>query len=226
MNPTTFLGGALIGFGGSLHCAGMCGGISSAIVLGAARRSDLKTRLATLASAQAGKALAYVLAGAVLGAAGAGLYGIFDRQAGHVALQWLAASAMVWIGLSLLGFVPASAGFDRVLAPVRRWAWSTRGHGHSASVLAGLAWGLMPCSMVYSALMFAMLAGSAIGGAAAMLGFALGTVPSVTAATLGVSHLQHLARTPVARATIGGGLILLGVGTLIVPAVATGLCRF
>jgi sulfite exporter TauE/SafE len=226
MNPTTFLGGALIGLGGSLHCAGMCGGISSAIVLSTAKSIGLKARLATLASAQAGKTLAYVLAGGVLGAAGASLYGLFDPQAGHMALQWLGASALVWIGLSMLGIVPASAGYDRVLEPVRRWAWSTRRRGHSASALAGLAWGLMPCSMVYSALMFAMLAGSAVGGAAAMLGFALGTVPSVTVATLGVSQLQRLSRTPGARLTVGGGLILLGIGTLVVPAVATGLCRF
>ena len=215
INPTTLLGGVLLGLASSLHCAGMCGGIGSSLTLAAGRSA--RTQAQTLVIAQAGKAVAYAAAGGVLGALGSGVYGLFDRQNAHLVLQWLGAAGLVWIGLSLLGLVPAFAAFEGVSAPIRRWAWSNRRSGYWASGLAGLAWGLLPCGMVYSALLFAMLAGSAVSGAAVMLGFGLGVMPSVTAAALGVSRLPQLARGRLTRLSIGGALIVIGMATLVWP---------
>jgi sulfite exporter TauE/SafE len=74
--------------------------------------------------------------------------------------------------------------------------------------------------------MFAMLSGSSFGGALTMLGFALGTAPSVTAATLGVTQLQRISGTSGARHLVGGALIALGCATFIWPATALGICKF
>jgi hypothetical protein len=195
----------------------MCGGISSSLAISLATGRGSQGQLGVVLIAQGGKALAYAAAGAVLGALGAGLYGAFDRQGGHLVLQWLGALALAWVGLSTLGVVPAMASFDRALAPLRRRLWSARGRGRLAALAAGLVWGLLPCGMVYAALAFAMLAGSALGGAAAMLGFGLGTMPAVTAVALGIGRLPRGAGAPIARLSVGAGLIVAGIASLIWP---------
>lgn len=218
LNPTTLVGGVLLGLASSFHCAGMCGGIGSSLTMTLASGSSARAQTRTLMIAQAGKAVAYTAAGGLLGALGSSVYRLFDRQSAHIVLQYLGAAGLTWIGLSLLGLVPAFAAFEGVSAPIRRWAWSNRRSGTWASALAGLAWGLLPCGMVYSALLFAMIAGSAANGAAVMLGFGLGVTPSVTAAALGVSQLPRLARGRLTRLSVGGTLIAIGMATLVWPS--------
>jgi uncharacterized protein len=87
-------------------------------------------------------------------------------------------------------------------------------------------WGFLPCGMVYGALFYAMLSGSALHGAAVMTGFGLGTLPSVTAAALGVSSFRRLARTPNARVAVGLGIIALAAASVAVPALASGAFCF
>jgi len=55
-----------------------------------------------------------------------------------------------------------------------------------------------------------------------MLGFGLGTTPSVTAIALGVSRLRRLARAPTARLAIGLSIMAIAVASIAVPALAVG----
>lgn len=218
MIPTTFLGGLLLGLASSPHCAGMCGGVGSSLALTLADGRDPRAQAKVLMLAQAGKATAYMAAGALLGAVGSSLYWLFDRQAAHLVLRALAAACLVWIGLSLAGWTPSPfAGVDRWLSPLRRWAWSNKGAVGWAAAIAGLIWGLLPCGMVYSALAFAMLSGSAGGGALVMLGFGLGVIPSVSVVSLGLARLPALSRGRVSRLSAATALILAGFATLLWP---------
>ena len=70
--------------------------------------------------------------------------------------------------------------------------------------------------MVYGALFYAMLSGSALGGAEVMAGFALGTLPSVTAVALGLSGFRRLGNVKGAR--IGVGLAIMAIAALSVAA--------
>ena len=54
-----------------------------------------------------------------------------------------------------------------------------RGSGRRAPLLAGALWALMPCGLLYSALMLAVLAGSAARGAAVMAAFVAGSTVSL-----------------------------------------------
>ena len=219
MSSITFLGGLLLGLASSLHCAGMCGAIASSLTMAIARDGDGRSRAETLMIAQLGKTGSYVVAGTVLGAVGAGIYGLLDREGAYFVLQRAGAAGLVWVGLSFLGLVPPVSILDRVFAPLRRWAWTTRrvGRGVSAA-LAGLVWGLLPCGMVYAALLYAMLAGNAQGGALVMLGFGLGVMPSVTVTTLGLTWLPDLRKGVWSSRLIGGGLVAAGLATLVWPA--------
>jgi sulfite exporter TauE/SafE len=77
--------------------------------------------------------------------------------------------------------------------------------------------------MVYGALFYAMLSGSALSGALVMAGFGLGTLPSVTAIAFGLSHFRKLAQTPRARTAVGLGMVAIAAGSLLIPAFGSGV---
>ena len=83
----------------------------------------------------------------------------------------------------------------------------------------------LPCAIVYGALFYAMLSGSALRGGVVMAGFRLGAPPSVTDAALGVLGFRRLARAPNARVAVGLGTIALAVASIAVPTLALdGFC--
>ena len=221
----TFFGGLLMGLASSLHCAGMCGSIASSMMLLLEPKGGARERARALMTAQAGRVAAYVASGALLGGLGGFFYGAFDHSDAYLALRWTSAVALGWIGLSIAGFAPSPVGLDRVTAPlgravsrIGRSALAPAGVGALAS---GLAWGFLPCGMVYGALFYATLSGGALAGGAAMLGFGLGTAPAVAAAALGVSRLREFARVEKARVAVGVAIAALAAASALVPAMAS-----
>ncbi len=230
MDSLTFLGGLLLGAASSLHCAGMCGSIASSLMFALAPDTGTGARIRTLLLAQGGKALAYVAAGGVLGLFGSVLYGAFDQAALHQGLRVVAALCLAWIGFSLTGLAPPLSALDGLLAPLSRWITTGRFRlaqaGPAGPVLVGMAWGLMPCGMVYGALFYAMLSGDGMGGALVMSGFALGTLPAVTATALGILTLRRLGARPGTRIAIGLALVALATASVVVPTSGwAALCR-
>jgi uncharacterized protein len=219
-------GGVLLGLASSLHCAVMCGGIASGVVfLFDPQRPG--ERLRVLMTAQAGRILAYVIAGAILGAAGATVYLAFDRAAAYRLLQWAGAVTLMWIGLSVAGLLPSLAQLDRPVA-----ALSARVGGLMSRLrrfpvagpfAAGLGWGTIPCPMVFAALFTAMLAGSAGAGATLMAGFGLGTLPAVTATAFGITTLARIEARGLARGIIGLAIAILGFSTVYPASPTAGL---
>lgn len=206
--------GLLLGLGSSLHCAGMCGplGCSLMLMTGTGRGGGLAPRLVAL---QLGRIFSYMLLGLAFGVFGAGLQARLDLTAVHLVLQWTAAAAIIWLGLSTAGFVPSVAVFDRLAAPLAyrlagvRTALSSG--GPEAALVAGLVWGLTPCAMVYMALFNSLLTGSAEGGVLLMAAFGLGTLPAVVTSTLALVKARSMARRPGRRLA---GMLMVGAGTL------------
>jgi uncharacterized protein len=220
----TFLGGLLLGLASSLHCAGMCGPIASSLMFAFSSSDAQADRARALFAAHAGRLLMYVGAGAAVGALGATAYGALDHSAAFLALRWAGAVALGWIGLSVAGVTPSLAVLDRVGAPIVTALRFAPANGAGAFV-SGAIWGFLPCGMVYGALFYAMLSGSALNGGSVMLGFGLGTLPSVTAIALGFSGFRRFAHTHRARVAVGMGIVALAAMSLAVPAMATyALC--
>ena len=216
----TFAGGLLMGLASSLHCAGMCGAIASSLMFSFAPDGGVAARARAHFAAQGGRIAVYMAAGTALGGAGAAFYGSFDHAEAYLALRWAAAVALGWIGLSVAGYAPSLAGLDRMTAPVSEALHRARlaPSGDGGAFLSGLVWGLLPCGMVYGALFYAMLSGSAAGGLRVMAGFGLGTLPSVTAVALGLSGFRNLAREPRARLAVGLAIMAVAAASLAVPA--------
>jgi len=224
----TFAGGLLMGLASSLHCASMCGAIASGLLLSFDPGAGPAARARTHFTAQSGRVLIYVLSGATLGGIGASLYGAFDHASAYLALRWAGAVALGWIGLTVTGFAPSLAGVDRFTSPITLRIGRLRNHAGATdggAFLSGLVWGFLPCGMVYGALFYAMLSGSALGGAEVMAGFGLGTLPSVTAVALGMASFRRLGEVKGARIAVGLSIMTLAALSVAVPlASIAALC--
>lgn len=221
----SFLGGMVLGFASSLHCAGMCGGIATSLTLMFGPKTAGE-RGRILALAQAGRVTSYMAAGAVLGYAGAELYGAFDRAGAFRILQWFGAVVLIWLGLTFAGLLPMPAAVDRavarvsavvarVLAPLRSSA--------AGPYVAGLTWGIIPCPMIYAALFTAMLTGTALGGIIFMAGFGLATMIPVFVTAFGVTSLASMEARGRARVAIGIAIASFGASTIIPGSPTYGL---
>jgi len=176
--------GLLGGFG---HCVGMC----SPFVLFVSRRYAPPGggRIAAFTAQgwyTAGRVVTYAALGAVAGALGA----VVELAGGLLGLQRAAALVaggvlVAWALVSLSDLIPrlgtGGAVFARVAAVLKG-----RVPGHPFAT--GLFLGLLPCGLLYSALIAAAARGGAVEGAGALALFGLGTAPAL----LGVSVADEL----------------------------------
>lgn len=217
----------LVGLAGSVHCAGMCGGIVGAMSVAprpafpVAVRTVAIQRLAPaaahVAAYNAGRIASYATAGALAG----GLAGSVNGLAGLPALQlgaYLLANLMLvalglylmdaWRGLALLE--RSGQALWRRISPLLRRLGPGATPGRMFA--AGALWGWLPCGMVYSMLVTAMLSGSALGGAGVMLAFGLGTLPMLAAIGMAGVRLRNVFQRRQVR--LACGLLILGFGLL------------
>lgn len=219
LDDLSILGGLLAGFASSLHCVGMCSGIAASLMFTLAPDAGERERRTVILKAQFGRILAYMLAGAVLGAIGSQFYFDADRTEGFMVLRWAGAVTLVYIGLSVAGWAPSLAGLDRVGVGVMRLAQRPVGGHLSAAtpIMAGFFWGLLPCGMVYAALFYAMLSGTPGQAAAIMAGFGVGTLPAVLASAFGAAKLMSFAARPQMRLATGLAIASLGILSAALP---------
>jgi sulfite exporter TauE/SafE len=238
MNALNLLPVFLVGLAGSVHCVGMCGGIVSAFSMAPAARAPFPVAVVTRAAPRlaagaqrmlaynAGRIGSYALAGAIAG----GLAGGVRTLAGLGALQaggyWLANAMLVLLGLYLTGAWPALARIE--LLGRGLWARLRPLMGRMLPLdtplkmfALGALWGWLPCGMVYSVLLTAMLAGSAPAGAAVMLAFGLGTLPMLLALGAAGERLRHALQRRAVR--VAGGLLVLVFGVAGLARAAAGI---
>jgi sulfite exporter TauE/SafE len=241
MNAFSLLPAFLIGLAGSVHCIGMCGGIVSAfsIVSAPPRRFPIAvvtegTQFATgggaqwwrMASYNSGRVASYALAGAIAGGMAQGLAILIDIHAVRTVMFWISNAILAVLGLYLMGLWPGIARLEalgqilwRRLQPLTPRLFPL----DSAPKLfvAGLIWGWLPCGMVYSMLLTAMLAGSALRGALMMAAFGAGTLPAmflIGYLGLRIANLRHYKDL-----RIVAGALVLGFGLLGLVRAAQGM---
>lgn len=167
----------------------------------------------------AGRIGSYMVAGALAGGLAGGaqsLAALADLQLGF---HWLANLMLVALGLYLMN---AWHGLTRLeqagrvlwqraqpwMAPMMKTLMPAD-RPHQAFALGAL-WGWLPCGMVYSVLLTAMLSGSAVGGALVMLAFGLGTLPMLAGLGLLGARLRNAMQQRKVR--IACGLLVLAFG--------------
>jgi sulfite exporter TauE/SafE len=219
LSEPQILSAFLVGLLGGVHCVGMCGGIVGALTmtLPAEHRQQPLRMLPFLLAYNAGRLASYAAAGALVGGVGyvaANLSGLYQAQ---TVLSLLAGLFMIALGLYLggwwFGLTQLEAAGGRLwghLEPVgRRWLPAST---PPRALALGLVWGWLPCGLVYSVLVWALAAGSAGRGAALMLSFGLGTLPTLLALGTAAARLSVFVRQP--RVRRAAGVLVIGFGLL------------
>ena len=210
--PSLFLSLALTGLVGSFtHCLGMCG----PLVLTAAARTGPQGRVGRQVMYHGARVTVYAVLGGVAAVLG-GVFGAgFSQAAGVLSLAMgalLVAAGLAWM-LRLRGALVV-----RPLAAV--WTAAAgralRSQSPASPILLGALNGLLPCGLVYSALLVAVTAGGLVAGSVAMYVFGLATVPVLLALGTGALRLGPGVRRRLAPlagvliALVGVQLILRG----------------
>ncbi len=228
----------LIGLLGGVHCVGMCGGIVSAFAIATPRRAFPVPVVATgglpaavadggarVLAFNAGRIGSYALAGAFAGLVGS-IPALINLAAAQTAAYWLASVMLVLLGLTLMN---AWHGLARI-ETVGRVAWRQVQplmrrllpvQSPLQALALGALWGWVPCGMVYSVLMTALLTGSAAQGALVMIAFGLGTLPLLFTMGVAGTSLQAFLQKPAVRTA--AGLLVLAFGVLGLVRAGTGL---
>lgn len=205
------LAALLMGLAGAGHCLMMCGGLAGALGQQAGWRQLLLYNL--------GRIFSYAIAGALIGAAftqlaSASLHGL-------IYLRLVAGLLLLLLGLYYGGWWLALRYLEalgkplwRLLQPLAQRSRSSQSYG--AVLAAGMLWGWLPCGLVYSALSWAAVSGSASSGALYMALFGLGTLPAMLAFGWFSKALQSFLRSQGFRQLMGLLLIAYGLWTVVI----------
>jgi sulfite exporter TauE/SafE len=223
----------VVGLLGSVHCAGMCGGIVGALSVAPVTVHGSRPAPPALVNGlayNAGRIGSYMLAGALAGGIGQGAGALARLPALQTGAYWMANLMLAMLGLYLMdawrGLARLEQGGQivwRRVQPLLRHVspGPGAGLGPGRMLAAGLLWGWLPCGMVYSVLVTAMLSGSATGGALVMLAFGLGTLPMLLGLGLLGARLRASLRRRAVR--LACGALVLGFGLLGLARAAGGL---
>ena len=166
-----------MGLVGGPHCVAMCGAACAGIGRAAGTRST-----AALLTFQFSRMLGYALFGALAAGSVQGLAWLGTNTAVLRPVWTMFHVAALLLGAVLLWQARQPAWIENLGQRVWRRARPVLGRlGPRAPVVLGVGWALMPCGLLYSALLVASLSAHAFEGAAVMALFSLGTSVSLTA---------------------------------------------
>jgi sulfite exporter TauE/SafE len=166
-----------MGLVGGPHCVAMCGAACAGIGRAAGARSTQ-----ALLSFQLSRMTGYALFGAFAAGSVQGLAWLGTNTAVLRPFWTIFHVAALLLGAVLLWQARQPAWIETLGQNVwRRARPAMAALGPRAPVVLGLGWALMPCGLLYSALLVASLSANALEGAALMALFSLGTSVSLTA---------------------------------------------
>jgi len=212
--------GFLIGFLGSAHCLGMCGGL--VIATGTHRIQNKRDRYFNLLTYNLGRICSYSLLGLIAGLIGLELG---SRYLALVLPLRIVAGLMLiamgcyiagwWFGLRKLEQIGG-----RLFKPLqKRFSTALGSHSFGGRFRAGLLWGYIPCGLVYSALTLAIANANPLESASLMFAFGIGTLPSIVLGSVLHHSLVDKLRVQSVRQGAGILLILAGLWTFSAPQI-------
>jgi len=216
---SVFIAGLLSG----VHCAGMCGSIVGIVSM---QPSGKRPAWQFQFAYNFGRILSYAAAGVIVGAIGQGGLTLKSSAPVQEILFGLASTMMIIMGLYLAGFGQGV----RYLEKAGSKLWNTV-QPYTRRLLPadtlnkawwlGIAWGWLPCGLVYSILLMALAMGNPWQGGAIMLAFGLGTLPNLLALGLFYGSIKKYAQARPMR--LLAGFLVAGLGCYGIYKLAMGL---
>lgn len=220
--PLTYLTAFLLGFLGSVHCIGMCGGIVGALSMNSPQRIGRPHYNPWMLhlSYHLGRILTYGILGLIAGLAGLWLASSHDT-AGLV-LRSLSGILLILMALYILGATQSLTWLERTGSGIwKRIQPLSKGlipvQYPKQGILLGLIWGFLPCGLVYSTLSWALVSASSVKSAALMMAFGLGNLPALLSLSAFTQQLTRFKQHAVVKFLIGFFIFVFGLWTLISP---------
>jgi sulfite exporter TauE/SafE len=210
----------LLGLVGSTHCLGMCGGIAASLGIKSHQSKPWAMQFQLL-SYNLGRLCSYALIGALL----ALITTLLQAQLGFLSVIFRSIAGLMLIAMGLylsgwwLGLTKLEHYGQKLWQPIQQVSQPLLQSSRSfRPLLLGLTWGLLPCGLIYSTLIWcSSIASNSAESALLMFTFGLGTLPAM----LLVGHVgqsaKHVLQHPSVRGVLGVIVILMGVWTLIIP---------
>ncbi|OYQ78814.1 hypothetical protein B9T19_07545 [Ignatzschineria sp. F8392] len=198
----------LVGLNGSLHCVGMCGPIVG--ILGMNTEADThRKRIGTAIFYNLGRISTYVILGFVAMLLSIAMQDLKPLQ---IVIRYFSGVIMLFVALQLIGFPQYLAFIEKPLNKLSRpISQLTRKFFPIKSLkgayVAGLAWGLLPCGMVYMAFAMSLGVENVLAAPLVMLFFGLGTLPMMLTLSVSGNFFGSFFSSPKAR-KISGVLVL------------------
>ncbi|MES2400863.1 MAG: sulfite exporter TauE/SafE family protein [Pseudomonadota bacterium] len=180
MQTTLAVTALFMGLAGGPHCVAMCGAACTAI-----SRSGDGRNTRSMWAFQAGRLTGYSLMGGLAAASMQGLGWLSVHSAALRPVWSLFHVAAAFLGLMLLWRARQPAWLENsartVWTRVRAVTGGSGGRPGAGALVLGVVWSLLPCGLLYSALLVAALTSSMLEGAAVMALFAAGSSVSLMA---------------------------------------------
>jgi sulfite exporter TauE/SafE len=215
--PLSFLSAWLLGFLGSVHCMGMCGGIVGALSLNTSGK-NIPIHL----SYHLGRITTYAFLGFLAGLVGLWLASTHS-YVGQV-LRILSGVMLILMGGYVLGSTHLLLWFEKKggrlwqkVQPLSKNLLPVK--SAKQGVLLGLLWGLLPCGLIYSTLSWAMVAANPWHSAGLMAMFGLGNLPALLSFSAFAQQLNRLKQTLWVRRLLATLIIAFGGWTIIATMV-------
>ena len=181
MDLTLAVTALLMGVAGGPHCVAMCGAACAGI-----GRTQAGQSARALWVFQAGRLIGYSALGALAAASMQGLGWLSVHSAALRPVWTLFHVAAALLGLMLLCQARQPVWLEESARKVWRGVRSATGNLKGGAALApiglmGVLWALLPCGLLYSAVLVAAMTSSAAQGAGVMALFALGSSVSLLA---------------------------------------------
>jgi sulfite exporter TauE/SafE len=214
----------LMGLLGGVHCLSMCGGVVGMLTASLPEqvRSDSKQISLYHFNYNLGRILSYILLGAIFGLIGELLSNMLQMSVFDKVLRIFSGVLMIMVGFYIANWYMGIQALEKigaklwsVLQPITKRFLPVK--NLKSAFLVGLFWGGIPCGLVYGALSFAIVSGSAVQGGMIMLAFGLGTLPSLLLMAGFSLKLSEAIKRPIVRKFSGALIIILGVLALWSP---------
>lgn len=199
----------IVGFNGSLHCFGMCGPVVGILGMNTQTNGHRK-KLAAAIFYNLGRITTYVFLGVI-----AMLLSIAmkDLKPVQVVLRYVAGIIMLFVALQLIGFPQFLAFIEKPMSKLSRPISKLTRKFFPIKTLwgayaAGIAWGFLPCGMVYMAFAMSLGVENVLGAPLVMLFFGLGTLPMMITLSISGNFFGSFFSSPNAR-KVAGGIVLL-----------------
>ncbi len=218
----TFWSALMLGLIASAHCIGMCGGLQMALQTangerGAVLRSSAQ-QFQYLLLLNLGRLFTYSIAGVLFSLLGAKALAALNIGQVSSLTRVFTGTVIFLLGLQIMF---GSKRPFQFLEPLGLWLWSKVSalinHQKNRAYVAfsnGMAWGFLPCGLVYGVLFSTVLINQPLQAGLVMLGFGLGTVPGlVLTGTLfqrfkAVINQRLMQSAAALFFMLGGGLVL------------------